>query len=328
MNMKKELSDKINKYVNKNYNNYVFVISGRAAIDLALKEALISNPKLKVYVPDYLCDSMVRPLIDQNIPINYYSIDYNGLDFDIKSFPFDKNEDIILLYCDYFINNSKLYNKISNYLSLKSILIHDVTHTLFSKNYLDYRDDYMVCSMRKWFNTIDGGLCISKEKFKNTLLNDNKRYLLLKENARKKKKKYYDNPTEFNRQNYLHESEMADIALDNGYSLCKMSQNSFESIINIDFDSFFGNKRIMYDTLKELLDDYEIIHGNNRDNCIFTLPLVNVENRNEVYDNFKQLLIRCSIMWEYGNNEIQKRFVDNSICLDISVNSIKKLRRY
>ena len=76
--------------------------------------------------------------------------------FDIDVKPFENDDNELVLYCDYFISNLKTYKKFVNALSPNAILIHDATHTIFSKNYYDYRDDYIICRLRKWFVTIDG----------------------------------------------------------------------------------------------------------------------------------------------------------------------------
>lgn len=112
---------------------------------------------------------------------------YDGEKIDINVKPFENDDNVLVLYCDYFISNLKTYEKVVNALSSNAILIHDVTQTIFSKNYYDYRDDYIVCSLRKWFVTIDGGLCIAKTPIHCKMREENKEYLKLKDAAYKAK---------------------------------------------------------------------------------------------------------------------------------------------
>lgn len=321
------LKDKINSYLDKDYMNCEFLISGRSAIDLAIKASFLKNPNIKIYVPNYICDSMIKPFLDNKLKLNFYNVMYDGEKFDIDVKPFENEDNALVLYCDYFISNLQTYKKVVNALSSNAILIHDVTHTIFSKNYFDYRDDYIVCSLRKWFVTIDGGLCIAKTPTRCKLKEENKEYLKLKESAYKAKNVYYEFPTIDNREYYDKLSEMAEYELNNNYSLYKMSAQTANIIKNANMDEIFKKRSMMFDMIRSLLVDYNILEGATKENCIFTIPLVKLHDRDKVYNELKQLLIRCAVMWDFGVDEIYKEFVDKSLCIDISDNTIKKLRR-
>lgn len=321
------LKDKINSYLDKSYINCEFLISGRAAIDLAIKESLLKNPNIKIYVPNYICDSMIKPFLDNDLTLNFYNVLYDDENFDIDIKPFENDDNALVLYCDYFISNLKTYEKVVNSLSPNAILIHDITHTIFSKNYLDYRDDYIVCSLRKWFVTIDGGLCIAKTPIYSEIKEENKEYLKLKEAAYNAKTVYYKFPTIDNREYYDKLSDMAEYELNNNYSLYKMSAQTTKIINNVNMDEVFKEKSMMFDTIRNLLVNYNILEGANKENCIFTIPLIKLCDRDKVYNELKQLLIRCAVMWDFGVDEIYKDFVDKSLCIDISNNTIKRLRK-
>jgi hypothetical protein len=65
------LKDKINSYLDKNYINCEFLISGCDAINLAIKESFLRNPNIKIYVPNYICDSMIKPFLDNELMLNH-----------------------------------------------------------------------------------------------------------------------------------------------------------------------------------------------------------------------------------------------------------------
>lgn len=325
--MYKDLKDKTNNYLVKNYNNIEFLISGRAAIDLAIKEIIANKNIRKAYLPSYLCDSMIGPFIDNGVEIEFYDITYDGKNFDIDTNKLCNTDNSIVLYCDYFIANKNMYNKLANSISSNSVLIHDVTHTLFSKQYDDCRDDFIVCSIRKWFVTIDGGLLISKNTIKSNLKPSNTDYITLKKKSRIEKEKYYQTEELNCKERYLLFSELAEYELNKNYSLCLMSTESFDIINDIDFDSFFDNKRELFNAIfSQLKHSYTILNGSNEENCIFTIPLVNLEDRNSVYKLFMNSLIRCAIMWDYDNSKIYQDYVDKSLCVDISENTLKKIK--
>ena len=323
----KKLENNICNYLQKDYKNLMFTISGRSAIDFALKEALLTNPNLNVYVPTYVCDSMIKPFIDSNLPLNFYNILFDGKTFDIDTNPFKNDKNALVLYCDYFISNNQIYEKIAKSLKKEAILIHDTTHTLFSRNYSDYRDDYIVASLRKWFVTIDGGLCITKNIPHNKLSIENQNYIILKKAAYIAKENYHKYPSDENKKIYKTLSSLAEEELDTNYSLYRMSIDSIKTINSLNFNDMFDEKRKKFIIIRDLLKDYQLLEEASKENCIFTIPLVNLNNRDEIFDEMQKRLIRCAVMWDFGIEKIYQDFVDKSLCIDISDNTIKRLRK-
>lgn len=321
------LKNKINSYLEKEYKYLDYLLVGRSAIDLAIKEIKNNSNLRKAYLPTYICDVMVQPFIDNNIQIDFYDVFYNKKEFTIDTNKFKNDDNYIILYCDYFINNEKLYNEVADSISKNAILIHDVTHTLFSKDYIDTRDDFLVSSIRKWFVTPEGGLLISKKPISIALDSGNSNYLNLKEAAQVAKKEYYQDPSLEKKIIYRNYSNQAENELCNNYALKKMSEKTKNTIIDIDFNKFFDDKKQKFIILKELLKEYEILCGANENNSVFTIPIINLENRKKTLEEFRNNLIRCDTMWEYGNSKIMSTFVNKSICIDISDNTIKRLTK-
>lgn len=72
------LKDKINSYLDKDYVNCEFLIFGRAAIDLSIKDSFLRNPNIKIYVPNYICDSMIKLFLDNKLMLNFFNVMYDG----------------------------------------------------------------------------------------------------------------------------------------------------------------------------------------------------------------------------------------------------------
>ena len=83
-------------------------------------------------------------------------------------------------------------------------------------------------------------------------------------------------------------------------------------------------------SLRKQIDELgiEVIKNIDIFNCLFTIPIV-VENRDEVIEKFYNNLIRCAVFWEYNeyNKDRQNNFIDNGICLSISENTSKQLKK-
>lgn len=89
---------------------------------------------------------------------------------------------------------------------------------------------------------------------------------------------------------------MAEYELNNNNSLYKISAQTAKIIENANMDEIFKKRSMMFDTIRNLLADYNILEGANKEKCIFTMPLVNLHDRDKVYNELKQLLIRCAVM--------------------------------
>lgn len=163
INLKNKLERNINADCQK--KSFSFVLSGRTAYDLAIKDIIKKRNIEKALLPSYICESMILPFIINKIPFELYRVNFNPQN---EKFTFDYNKiketrNAIILLCDYFVPDST-YNLISSCIDESNYLIHDITHTIFSNSLLLHRDNYTVCSLRKWFDIPDGGLVISNNE--------------------------------------------------------------------------------------------------------------------------------------------------------------------
>ena len=145
--------------------DYKLLMSGRGAIDYILDE--IKDNKKIVYMPNYCCESMVIPFENKGYQIKFYNVDVMNNKYDI-----DIDEDYSIFYAmSYFgYNVSNMDNYIERISEKNKIIIEDITHRFLCKKNYCSKSDYLICSLRKWFPIVSGGLVINvKEDFKNSI---------------------------------------------------------------------------------------------------------------------------------------------------------------
>ena len=80
---------------NKIFDNATWFVSGRAAFRSIIQQIKIENggfKPLKVALPSYLCESMIEPVVKENVEYKFYSVSFkDGFLFLLLIFlsPFD-----------------------------------------------------------------------------------------------------------------------------------------------------------------------------------------------------------------------------------------------
>ncbi len=145
--------------------DYKLLMSGRTAIDYVLQD--IIDTKKIAYMPDYCCESMVKPFID-----NGYKIEYYKCNIIKNSYEIDENIDCSVFFAmSYFgYNSSNMDNYIEVLNKKGTIIIEDITHRLLSNINHSNDSTYLIASLRKWFPIISGGIAIKmNDMFKKTI---------------------------------------------------------------------------------------------------------------------------------------------------------------
>lgn len=133
-----------------------FAFSGRASIEIVLRDILSGRKVKKVYAPAYCCVSMLQAFIDHGIKIKYYDVIFTDgvLHYDID---YNHGCDIVLIMNYFGINAEQTHEVIEKLHHGKAVIIEDITHSLLNfKAYSQY-SDYLVASLRKWFAVPTGG---------------------------------------------------------------------------------------------------------------------------------------------------------------------------
>ena len=116
---------------------------GRASLKFILSQLQIS----KLYLPAYICDSVLEPLVELNIEYEFYAIDTSFFPSDLL----DLKEKEFFLYVNYFGICEENVNKLKTYYADKLIL--DNTQAFFSTI---PNDIWCFNSLRKFFGVSDG----------------------------------------------------------------------------------------------------------------------------------------------------------------------------
>lgn len=172
-----------------------FTASGRSAFSLLLKKV---KPKYnKILMPAYLCNSMILPFKDLGYQCSFYEIDQK-LEPVLSSVR--KEEQVgIFLHMGYFgyPTNEKLQDAVKEFKENQTIIVEDITHTLFSHYPRFQENDFTVASIRKWMGIPSGGILTSaSEDTPDQLLRNMKftslrtKALLLKGDYMRKQKEY------------------------------------------------------------------------------------------------------------------------------------------
>lgn len=113
----------------------------------------------KVYIPYFICESMLEPIKKLDIAFEFYSIDFSGnILLDLRVIK--KQE--MLLYVNYFgVNDKKVDEVIEEFSDLEANLCIDNTQAFFSKAHKDIPTLY---SARKFFGVPDGSYLYCKKR--------------------------------------------------------------------------------------------------------------------------------------------------------------------
>ena len=294
--------------INKNFfklgNDNQFVMSGRTAIDVAIQDILKSKKVKKVYFPSYSCESMMQPFIDRNIEIDYYDVYFDEtLKYKIDT---SKECDIFFAmnYFGYTSTNMEKYIKIFKQRNI--IVIEDITHSLLSKKIFSKYSDYLVCSLRKWFPIICGGL-VSKINgnfdidFNKFTLNDE--VINIKKTAMQKKyNSIKNNSIEKDKEFFLSLYKKSNLSIKEDYINKKIDDESLNYLLNIDLNEIRlkRNKNIkeIYNNLN--LNKYKLLINNyNKDlDCLLYVPIY--MNKNDLItlkNNIYQDKFYCPSHW-------------------------------
>jgi len=282
---------------NEFHNDLIKLNSGRSSFKYILKA---KNPT-KVYIPNYICDSVVEPLEELNIKYEFYNVNEN---FEIvQDIKLKDNEK--LFYVNYFALKSKYIEKLVN--SYDDNLIVDNTQAFFEKPLKDVDTIY---SPRKFFGVSDGGY-LSTNKF-------------LKEDLEEDES--YDNAIQLlgridkNASSFYDDYQKAEQRLIN-QSIKKMSKLTQNILSSIDYEDVIKRRKDNFDYLHKELGNINLINiESDLDFVPFVYPFMidNQDLRQKLIDNkiyiakyWNEVLDRKNI------TEIEKKFVNQIIPLPI-----------
>lgn len=133
-----------------------FTFSGRAAIEIALRDILSTGKVKKVYAPSYCCISMLQSFIDSGVEIRFYDVTFENGVFRYN-IDYSHNCDVVLIMNYFGVNIGDTHKVIEKLHSGNAVIIEDITHSLLGDTAYSPYSDYLVASLRKWFAVPSGG---------------------------------------------------------------------------------------------------------------------------------------------------------------------------
>ncbi len=277
-----------------------FTFSGRTAIDVVLKNI---NKKSYALVPSYCCDSMLVPFRDLGIKYDFYNVKRGEegicIELDQKSLM----ESDILLLCNYFgykVDFPK--DIIIRFQNQGGIVIEDITHSLLSHSSYHHYSDFLVASLRKWGNLLDGGYCCSRTQ--NLLYKPRKtppkEFIEKKTLAMKQKAAYLAND-KGEKGTFLNLFRQCNQFLANNYRDYTITEVSYEMLhtwnINDIRKQRINNAKTLYNSFHSIknikpLFNYSLIE------CPLFVPIVVLKgNRDALKNKLIDNNIYCPVHW-------------------------------
>ena len=292
--------------------DFKLLMSGRTAIDFVLND--FTDEKKIVYMPDYCCESMVKPFIDNGYKVCYYVTDVINNKYNI-----DENFDCSIFFAmNYFGYNISNMDKYIELFSKRGVVvIEDITHRfLCDINHCDY-STYLIASLRKWFPIISGGLAINMvKKFKNDTDNYkvNSEFVGIKLRAMDLKKEYINGKEDISKDEFLKLYGKANKMIED-YKSMKIDEESKKVLMHLDIDKI---KRIRINNCKiierKLKNDnvIKLLYDYSSGDCPLFVPIL-LKNRDIVRKKMIDNNIYLPVHWPNTN-------IDNSIyALELSL---------
>jgi len=304
------LEDITSEVVVNNDNGY-YVLSGRTAIDIILKDIQKERNVQNVYLPAYCCNSMLQPFMDRGIKVHLYDMWLGDkLEYDL-----DENKQVDILYiCNYFGYENNVSNEvIERFRESGAIIIYDKTHSLFMENDQTMSlANYSFASIRKWMGVVAGAVVWKRNGGISSPLKDCP-YLQCKIEAMQDKKNYLSGSTGIKKQVYLDKYAAFGHALSADYRDYRMDKLSYAIWEQADKEQIKKRRK----------DNAAVLHSNGKlqylnelsaNSCPIFVPVFfeTSEVRDIVRKSLIDSQIYCPVHWP-KNNFITKDMKVNDI---------------
>lgn len=139
-------------------NDRIIYATGRGAFYAILKDIELTTEHRNILLPNYLCDSITRTVIDAGWQYQFYNVnEHLEIDIDNLFCMIGKNSKVVFLI-NYFglIHVNQMVEKIRNYNNKVLIIVDSVQ--AFYEIEKTKEADYQFSSIRKWFPCPDGAV--------------------------------------------------------------------------------------------------------------------------------------------------------------------------
>lgn len=278
--------------------NLALTASGRGAIALLLREVV---PKNKIaFLPAYLCSSVLLPFLQQGYQCYFYEIKQDFTPA-IKSIEFKEAPGIFYHMGYYgFPTNEGLKNTIDCLEYHGTIVIEDITQTLFTDWPRWDRNNYCVASIRKWFGIPCGGMLVSNEDFIRSELVINSQYTRIREEALKTKALYEHTQILSHKLDYQKLFLNAEELMEEDNGEWAMDENSKSILSGIEVEKLMKKRQKNFHRLDQKLNKVSAINNQWKTSMSRICPMfypIYVENPKELQKKLSKEKIYCPIHW-------------------------------
>lgn len=327
------ISDVSHNYVGDSYDwisvwgNNLLTSSGRGAISLMLKHIEKKVFSKTVLLPAYCCESMITPFINAGYTCSFYDVDS---DFKVNRMEMHKltNKEFgVFLHMGYygFPTNEDLYEYMSILNINGTIIIEDITHTLYSKYRRYPNNDYYIASLRKWVGLPTGGFLASKVDNINYSLSTQEDFSKIREEALRIKGLYIESQNKELKQVYLTMFKQSENILEGNsdpYSIDKLSNSIIQ---NLDTANLIKRRKMNFSFLLKGLEGIEGIEPafNNISNdvCPIFFPVYIDKRREDIRKALADESIYCPVHWpipskiDISNYPLSKKIYGNILSI-------------
>ena len=262
--------------------------SGRTALRYIIKDIRSKKNIHSAALPAWCCETMVIPFLEAGINVEFYPVYMKNKRL-VQETERAGRTDIILVM-DYFG-----YTSDADYGSYPGTVIRDMTHSLFSKKYVDA--DYYFGSLRKWCGFYTGGYAWTDDTF--SVLNDGEltepeEYIRMRRLAMEHKQLYLEG--RLKEKNYLDEFALAEKMLEREVGIYPAGRRDimFAKALNIDFIKKKRRENAGY--LLNRLQNMAVFQEIRKDDCPMFVPVL-TDDRDRISRKLTEAGIYCPKHW-------------------------------
>ena len=278
-------------------------MSGRIALRYILKHIKKTYQVFTAALPSWCCDSMIKPFLDEGFDISFYPVYWENNKLLVERTAYENDVMLVLDYFGYTYAGDE-----NNAIQSNSIIIRDITHSLFSKSYNDA--DYYFGSLRKWAGFYTGGFAFSEYEQITLKADDvDKKYVDIRSSAMKAKNLYISGRT--SDKHYLSLFREAEEYLDFYPSVCGAYQGDISAAKKIDVIAIKDKRRKNAQILLNGLREYVMFKEIEDNECPMFVPIL-VENRDVLRQYLIDHKIYCPVHWpisEYHRLTEKERYI-------------------
>ncbi|MGO5052609.1 DegT/DnrJ/EryC1/StrS family aminotransferase [Lachnospiraceae bacterium LCP25S3_G4] len=293
------LKAKTNDQWSSTIPHMVLTSSGRGSLTLLLQKI---DPVVKtVLLPAYICQSILVPFETLNYRIMFYALDKNlmpvldtidmtqkiGVFFHIGYFGFQTNQNLREII-------KKMHEN-------STIIIEDITHTMFSNIKRMHENDYYFGSIRKWLGIISGGILVSKDHRINDKLPEHTQFIAVREEAMELKSYEMSRGNENKEKRYLTLFNQGEELLEKDFEVYSIDSNSRDRVEFLDIKKLISRRKENFKTLDNNIRQIEWIEPVFSELyeyvCPLFYPIYIKGDRDYVKKKLCEEKIYCPIHW-------------------------------